>query len=236
MRHTPLNMVVVAVLFVVFFCALLLGTFGYRDTEVSSTPYIEQGASETGAANLVSAIYLNYRLYDTLFEILVFSVAVLGVRFYLAGRNEKEKDIVKIPESHVIRTSANILLAPILLLGIYLTLFGHISPGGGFSGGIVAGTALLLSAVALGAETVAARFHEASFEQLEWGILLVILLFVAFPVVLGRVPLTDLLPPGNLGSLTSGGSILVYNALIGSKVLIGTWVIVYSFIRHRGEI
>ena len=187
--------------------------------------------------NLVSAIYLNYRLYDTLFEILVFSVAVLGVRFYLVGRGrDKAEAIEHIPESQVVRTSADLLFPLILLLGIYLALFGHLAPGGGFSGGVVASSGLLLCAVALGADAVAHRFHEPAFERLEWVILLAILFLAVFPIALRHVPLSDLLPQGRAGSMLSGGSILFYNVLIGLKVFIGTWVVIQYFLRHRGEI
>lgn len=228
---------ITALVLVTCFCALLMMTFEYHGArEGAGSLYVKRGTTDTGAANLVSAIYLNYRLYDTLFEILVFSTAVLGVRFYLAKRGRREEEVTRIPESQVIRTSADLLFPPILLLGIYLVLFGHISPGGGFSGGTVAGTGLLLCAIALGADVVAQRFHETALERFEWEILLAILLLALVPVLFGRLPLTDLLSHGRLGSLLSGGSILIYNALIGIKVFIGTWVIIYAFIRHRGEI
>lgn len=237
MRRSSLYMIITASALVICFCALLMMIFDYHGArEEAGAAYIERGAIDTGAANLVSAIYLNYRLFDTLFELLVFSVAVLGVRFYLAEQRGSEEEIARIPESQVIRTAADLLFPPILLLGIYLVLFGHLSPGGGFGGGTVAGTGLLLCAVALGADVVARRFHEATLERFQWEILLAILLLALIPVLLGRLPFTDLLPRGRLGSLASGGSILIYNALIGIKVFIGTWVVIYSFVRHRGEI
>ncbi len=147
MRRPQPFMRITALVLVTCFCALLMMTFEYHGArEGAGSLYIKRGTTDTGAANLVSAIYLNYRLYDTLFEILVFSTAVLGVRFYLAKRGRREEEVTRIPESQVIRTSADLLFPPILLLGIYLVLFGHISPGGGFSGGTVAGTGLLLCA------------------------------------------------------------------------------------------
>lgn len=237
MRRSSLYMIITASVLVACFCTLLMMTFEYRGArKEAGAAYIERGTIDTGAANLVSAIYLNYRLFDTLFEILVFSVAVLGVRFYLAQQKGSEEEVARIPESQVIRISADLLFPPILLLGIYLILFGHLSPGGGFSGGAVAGTGLLLCAIALGADVVARRFHEAALERFQWEVLLAILLLTLIPVLFGRLPLTDLLPRGRLGSLASGGSILIYNGLIGVKIFIGTWVVIYSFVRHRGEI
>jgi len=101
---------------------------------------------------------------------------------------------------------------------------------------VVAGSGLLLCAVALGTQAIARRFHEAALERIEWVTLLAILLLAVFPIVFGRLPLSDLLPRGRMGSMLSGGSILIYNLLIGFKVFIGTWVIIYYFLRHRGEI
>jgi multicomponent Na+:H+ antiporter subunit B len=41
--------------------------------------YINYGKEETGAVNLVSAIYLGYRAFDTFGETLVLLLAVFGV-------------------------------------------------------------------------------------------------------------------------------------------------------------
>ena len=235
MRRTVIA--VLAVLLVSGFCVLLVVTSGYQGPQKSTeNPYLRAGASDTGAVNLVSGIYLNYRLYDSLFELLIFSMAVLGVRFYLNADQSKKPRVARVAESPVVRIGADLLFGPIIMIGVYLIIFGHLSPGGGFSGGAVGGTGLLLCAAALGAEVVARRFHEQVIEQIEWGILLVILLFAVTPVFFGRLPLTDLLKPGRAGSLFSGGTIPIHNLLIGVKVFIGTWVIIYSFIRHRGEI
>lgn len=230
-------LVIFALLLVLGFCTLLFLTSDYQGArETAENPYLNVGAADTGAVNLVSGIYLNYRLYDSLFELLIFSMAVLGVRFYLNSDESKKPTVAKIAESPVVRIAADLLFGPIVMIGLYLIVFGHLSPGGGFSGGAVGGTGLLLCAAALGAEVVARRFHEQIIEQIEWGILLAILLFAIVPVFLGRTPLTDLLPLGRVGTLLSGGTIPIYNVLIGIKVFIGTWVVIYSFIRHRGEI
>jgi len=235
MRRTAIA--IFAILLVSGFCTLVFLTSGYQGPRGSAdNPYLAAGASETGAVNLVTGIYLNYRLYDSLFELLIFSIAVLGVRFYLNTDESKKPSVERVAESPVVRIAADLLFGPIIMIGLYLIVFGHLSPGGGFSGGAVGGTGLLLCATALGAEVVARRFHEQIIEQIEWAILLAILLFAIDPVFFGYTPLTDLIGPGEAGTLFSGGTIPIHNVLIGVKVFIGTWVIIYSFIRHRGEI
>jgi multicomponent Na+:H+ antiporter subunit B len=57
------------------------------------TYYIEQAYAETGAKNVVGAIYLNYRIFDTLFEALMLLVSVFGVIYfsrYKGGYNQNE--------------------------------------------------------------------------------------------------------------------------------------------------
>lgn len=46
---------------------------------------VERGVSETGAPNLVSAIYLGWRAYDTLGETIVLLLAVTGALYLLGG-------------------------------------------------------------------------------------------------------------------------------------------------------
>jgi len=191
--------------------------------------------TETGAPNLVSAIYLDARLYDTLFEVLVFTVAVIGVRFYLLRRPSSAR-ATPIPESHVLQASAQIFYPLILMLGLYLALFGHLSPGGGFSGGVVAASGLLLCVMSIGVETVYRRLSGAGIERLEWALPMVIVVVCVLPFLFGRPILSSILPIGRAGRFLGSSSILLLNILIGLKVLIGSWMVLYAFIRHRGEI
>jgi len=189
----------------------------------------------TGASNLVSAVYLGARLYDTLFEVLVFTVAVIGVCFYLSERPSTAR-ATSIPESHVLQASAQILFPLILLLGLYLTLFGHISPGGGFSGGVVAASGLLLCVMSIGLDTVYRRLTGAGIERLEWALPMMIVAVCVLPMIFGRPLLSNFLPVGRAGHVFGSPSILLLNILIGLKVLIGSWMVLHAFIRHRGEI
>ncbi len=48
--------------------------------------YIYNFAADTGAGNAVAAIYLNYRMYDTIFEALILLVSIIAMlHFFRAG-------------------------------------------------------------------------------------------------------------------------------------------------------
>jgi multicomponent Na+:H+ antiporter subunit B len=51
-----------------------------------SRHYLENGASEVGAANLVAAVILDYRAYDTLGEVTVLLTAIVGTLTVLRSR------------------------------------------------------------------------------------------------------------------------------------------------------
>jgi len=58
----------------------------------TSKYYLENGARDTGATNLVSAIILDYRAYDTLGEVTVLFTAILGALTVLRISTRKNKN------------------------------------------------------------------------------------------------------------------------------------------------
>lgn len=53
--------------------------------------YIEQGVKETGALNLVSAIIVDYRAFDTLGEVTVLLTAIAALLVVLSQKPGKKK-------------------------------------------------------------------------------------------------------------------------------------------------
>jgi len=136
--------------------------------------YIEKnGFADTGALNQVSAIYLGYRAYDTLGETIVLLLAVSGTIGIIAksgislarGFNETKPEPLKSGRSSLLRTDLIDVvtgkMGPIVLLfGVYVMLYGHISPGGGFQGGVVIASGIIF--IALGSKLDATtRLQEA---------------------------------------------------------------------------
>lgn len=61
--------------------------FNLFPTETLKTYYFQRGTSETGAINLVTAIYLGYRAFDTLGETIVLLLSIAGVMFFLENHH-----------------------------------------------------------------------------------------------------------------------------------------------------
>ncbi len=62
-----------------------------RLSDAPSRWFLAEGHDETGAANIVTAILLDYRAYDTLGEVSVLFCAVLGVAVILRGGGRRSE-------------------------------------------------------------------------------------------------------------------------------------------------
>jgi multicomponent Na+:H+ antiporter subunit B len=138
--------------------------------------------------------------------------------------------------SKIIKTIAQKLFPFIVLFGFYLISHGHLSPGGGFQGGVVLGTAIILLALSHSIEQTEKKFRSRWLNMLEkLGILT--LIFLGFlGIFFGYSFLGNFLPLGKPGQIASGGLMLLFNIAIGIKVAAGVSVIFYALVRYRGEI
>lgn len=192
----------------------------------SSLSIVETLVEESGVPNAVTAIILRNRLYDTIFEVVVFTIAVMGASYLLAN----EKPFCAIyqftDEPSIIMARLGATIAAIV--GIELAIRGHLSPGGGFAAGVAGGTAIGLVAITSSTEWMQAiykRWNAATWEKIS------VLVFV----VLSVITLAGFeLPHGQLGALVSGGVIPLLNILVAIKVALGSWAVVLVFIHYRG--
>ncbi|MXW38519.1 MAG: hypothetical protein F4Z65_09670 [Acidobacteria bacterium] len=157
-RHggTRVRWLLGAAAFPALFLGLVLGMaelpeFGDPGSPASthvSPRFIEDAAAETGAANMVTAVLADYRGYDTLGETAVIFAAGLGCLVILAaagGRPNRPAAGMSHPFGSVILDAATRILVPVVLLfAVYVLIHGHISPGGGFQGGVLFGSGLIM--------------------------------------------------------------------------------------------
>jgi multicomponent Na+:H+ antiporter subunit B len=187
---------------------------------------VEILASESGVPNAVTGLILRNRLYDTLFEVVVFSTAILGAQYLLADEQPtaNEAQFTDIPSIVLARVGATISS----LIAVELAIRGHLTPGGGFAAGVAGGTAIGLVAITASSawmEAIYKRWRAAMWEKLS----VVAFIGVAVMALAGWE-----LPRGELGDLFSGGWIPILNILVAIKVALGSWAAVLIFIRYRG--
>ncbi|MCL2378895.1 MAG: DUF4040 domain-containing protein [Defluviitaleaceae bacterium] len=110
---------------------------GYVITELRDQ-YLQMFMVDVGGTNAVTAIYLGYRVYDTLFEALLLVVAVVAVTHvsWLGLDQIPDGRHSEIENSAMARFTMRIICPIILLFAAYLIMNGHISAGGGFLGGL----------------------------------------------------------------------------------------------------
>lgn len=183
--------------------------------------YVEKGPDELGAANLVTSVVVTYRGLDTLGEVTVLflSAAVvgllLGVMHKPGSSNGQSQEQTKTTSSELVQTTVQYLLPIIFLFGVYIFLNGHLTPGGGFQGGAVIASGIVLLFLAL----PYAKLRHALLSLLEslsgFGYVLVGI----FGLVLAGGFLDNrFLPLGNYGELLSAGAIPLIYTFIGLKV------------------
>lgn len=221
-----LYVVVIVILFGAFTIGALVMV---DDTEISrlGAVYLERSQDFSNISNAVFGVYGMYRFYDTLFELLIFSTAVLGITIFSDLEPSLGSTSRRPVESHVVSASASFLYPIIAVFGIYLAFSAHLGPGGGFAGGVISGSGILLLALAKGAEKTARNFREDSMKQLEYVVLFLALLVAILGALYPTIVYQDAL---------GTGVITLVNISIAMKVFIGTWAILHFFVKHRGEV
>ena len=190
--------------------------------------YVESGTREAGAINTVADMILDYRAFDTLGESNVLFTAVCIVMILLREDRDPEDGRLLIPELRtgpanekkdpILRATAMILLPAGMLYGIYMILNGHLSAGGGFSGGAVIGAALILFAMAFGPERLETFLNRRTWNRLIWTALILYTLLKAYSFYTGANGIESVIPLGIPGRILSGGMILPLDICVGMVV------------------
>jgi len=117
----------------------------------------------------------------------------------------------------IVKTVVRIVSAFIVLYGIYIILYGHLTPGGGFPGGVIIAAAFILIMLAYGKEVALKRFGDRSASLLD-NLGALGFLSIALLGITGGYFFLNFINHGQPFRLISAGTIPLSNIAIGIKV------------------
>lgn len=188
----------------------------------------------------VCAITFDYRGFDTLGEEFILFAAVAGSMLLMRPQQTEQTTERmdqgtdrRLPEPGPALLGAGVLMFPFtLLLGMYVVLHGHLTPGGGFQGGALLASAFYF--VYLSAEyddlLQLVEGHVVSFIEVAGAGGFALL--AALPLCSGKSAMFNILPLGEAGELFSAGNLPLLNLLVGIEVAAGFLLLISAFLRQ----
>ena len=198
--------------------------------------------TERHIPNAVTSVNFDYRGLDTLGEEFILFSAVTGVVILLRDQpgEEEEKSEEKLSiagrtpyrPSDAVQWLGRGTAALIMLFGFYLAIHPQPSPGGGFQGGAMIGTATLLVCLASSHKVYGSIVREGVADAIEalgaGGYALVGLSCL----VAGGAFLENFLPLDKPDSLFAGGTIPLINLCVALEVSAGFTVLFLEFFKE----
>jgi multicomponent Na+:H+ antiporter subunit B len=182
---------------------------------------------QTFATGIVSAVNFDYRGFDTVGEEFILFTAAAGVAIVLRRlRGERDRSPVDEasdrdlpPTSVAVRMVALAFTGPVLVVGWWLASHAQTNPSGGFQGGVILATALILVYLA-GEFVVFKRFSPVDLTDAVEAVGAGGFAAIGVAAVgMGLAYLTDYLPLGQFaGAVSSSGTIALISFFVGLEV------------------
>jgi len=198
---------------------------------------------ERHITDAVTDVNFDIRGFDTLGEEFILFTSIIGTLLLMrrqpdesAGDHEDQAAKRIIPTaSDAVRVTSLLMIAPIVLFGIYIVTHGQISPGGGFQGGVILASAPLL--LYLCAEyrafrrVISGRGVEVTESVGAAGYIVV----GAIGLAAGGLFMQNVLPLGQSGSITSGGIVPLIDLAVGLEVAAGLSLAILVYLEELLE-
>lgn len=144
-----------------------LAAMGSSPFESISNYYVENSYKLGGGKNIVNVLLVDFRGFDTMFEITVLGLASLAIYSMIKLQLEPDSKPALVKSmlddnkpryarsnDVLLQSVAKVAFVIIITFSLYLFFAGHNHPGGGFIGALMAAAALVLLSIAFGAEFV----------------------------------------------------------------------------------
>jgi multicomponent Na+:H+ antiporter subunit B len=174
--------------------------------------------NDVGGENAVTAVYLGYRMYDTLLEALMLLVGILAI-IHLShhGGAAAQGNPVHIKTNRITVVTIRLICPLLVLFCIYLVINGHLTAGGGFQGGVVAASLFVCRYL----------IHDIYDIPTTRILTLEKLIFIAIFALAMLFVFVDL---KYYLSAYNNVYLIIMNSLIGLKVACGFYIVFYRFI------
>lgn len=198
----------------------------YRDAALGA-------ALRHGTPNVVSSVNFDQRAIDTLGEETILLAAVVGAVALL--RTTEREPRHRPGAGHLLpatRFMGYLLLPVTVLVGFDIVVHGHLTPGGGFQGGVVLSTGWHLLYIS-GSYPALAKLRPLDWHEYAEaaGAATFVLTGIA-GLAAGGAFLANVLPIGTFGSLPSAGTVPLLNFAVGVAVATGLMVLLGQFLRQ----
>jgi multicomponent Na+:H+ antiporter subunit B len=132
----------------------------------------------------------------------------------------------------IVKTVTRLTVGLILLYGIHIVAHGHVTPGGGFAGGVIIALSFIHLMLAFGREVALEKLSKNATTFFEsFGAMT--FLFTALIGISGGYFFLNILGKGDPFKLFSGGMIPIYNIAIALKVGAGLFAIFMALVFLR---
>jgi multicomponent Na+:H+ antiporter subunit B len=195
------------------------------------------GVYERHATDIINAINYDYRGFDTLGEEFILFTAVLGVLMLLRRESsERPGPTGAVADQPSLSRTLRAVNIPAVLttavFGFYIGLHGQLTPGGGFQGGVILASALLLVYIAQNTEAFASITSHTAVEVIEALGAGAYALLGAAPLGFGLPLLTNILPLGTTGDVFSSGNIAIISACVGVEVTAAFLLVLFTYLQE----
>jgi multicomponent Na+:H+ antiporter subunit B len=136
----------------------------------------------------------------------------------------------------IVKKTTQLIAGMIFMYGLYVIVHGHLTPGGGFAGGVIIAGAFILITLAFGEDFL-------KLVKIEMGTTIVESLATITVVLIGSagflfgtgIFFNNFLPKGIVGQLVSAGTLPLYNIFVGTEVAASIFIIFLSLIIFMEE-
>jgi len=190
--------------------------------------------------DVVTAVNFDYRGFDTLGEEFIFFAAVLGVVLILRAQPGEGRGHgadyatgrAVPPTSDAVRVLGLGLTPPTVLFGLYVVAHGHLTPGGGFQGGVILAAGVLLIYLAGEFDDLHGLYTEVALERAEAVGAGAYIAIGLLGLLGGSAFLDNVLPYGTTGKVFSAGMVPLINLAVGLEIAAGLVLLLTTFLHQ----